>query len=82
MLQFFLKENVIFCFVYNVARISVAEVDDSVDLGRPALQLALPALHGRERYDDEKGTVQVVLVEHVREERDRLNCLAQAHFVR
>ena len=58
------------------ARRRVAQVHDHVHLGRPLLELALPALDGRQRYDHQERSVQAVLVEHVRHERDGLDCLA------
>ena len=59
----------------------VAQVDDDVDIGRPALELHLPGGDGGERHDDEEGSVQRVLVHQVVKEGDRLHSFTQTHLI-
>ncbi|RNA41345.1 hypothetical protein BpHYR1_050425 [Brachionus plicatilis] len=63
------------------ARLLSAQVRDHVHVGRPLFELALPIDQGGEGHGDQKGPARVVLFEERVDEGDRLDGLAQAHFV-
>ena len=66
---------------HHLSTSDVTQVDDDVDIGRPALELHLPGGDGGERHDDEEGPVQRVLVHQVVKEGDRLHRFTQTHLI-
>jgi len=66
---------------YNISTVDVAQVDDTVHLRTPVLELALPRDHSGERHDDDERPVQLVHVVQDGQEADRLNRLTQTHLI-
>lgn len=46
------------------------------------MDLPLPGCEGRQRHDQKKGPVKLVVIEHVIEETDGLDGFAQTHLIR
>ena len=66
---------------YHVPAGDVAQVHHHVHVRRPQLDLALPGGERGQGHHQQKGPVQLVLLEQVAEEGDGLDGLAQAHLV-
>lgn len=69
------------CAIYHVPAADVSQVDHHVHLRGPQVDLPLPGRQRGERHDQQEGSVQLVLVEQVVEEADRLDGFAQTHLV-
>ena len=63
------------------ARVRRALVDDCDRVRAPARELELPVGERGQRHDDEERAAQVLRLDQVRDQRDRLDGLAQTHFV-
>lgn len=66
---------------YHVPAADVPQVDHHIHLWGPQVDLPLPGRQRGERHDQQEGSVQLVLVEQVVEEADRLDGFAQTHLV-
>lgn len=66
---------------HHVPAHEVTDVNHHVDLRCPHFKLSLPRGESRQRNHHQERTVQLVLVEEVRQEWDCLNRLPQAHFI-
>jgi len=66
---------------YHTATVTVSDVNNDIDCGRPRLELFLPCDNGRERDNDEERTVDVVRVHEHGQERDGLDGLSETHLI-
>uniref|UniRef100_A0A182T666 Uncharacterized protein n=1 Tax=Anopheles maculatus TaxID=74869 RepID=A0A182T666_9DIPT len=70
-----------FVLAYNFAGLHIAQVRDDVQFRRPDAKLALPGRHRAERHHAQKRPVQLLRLEQIVQEADRLYRFAQAHFI-
>ena len=66
----------------GAALLGRAEVGEQLEAGTPLLELHLPVEQHRRGHDDQVRAPDLPLARQVREQRDRLDRLAEAHLVR
>lgn len=69
------------CKSHHVPAADVSQVDHHIHQRGPQVDLPLPGRQRGKRHDQQEGSVQLVLVEQVVEEADRLDGFAQTHLV-
>lgn len=68
-------------FPYRFPAHHVSQVDHHVHVGGPGVKLSLPGGEGGQGHHYQRGPIQLVLVEHVGQERDGLDGFPQTHLI-
>ena len=68
-------------WTYQSSTFDVSQVHHHIHVWRPLLKFLLPGCDGGERYNKQKGSIDIVVMEQSTEETDGLDGFSQSHLI-